>query len=80
MKHKKANNKQKELLRLYQQKDSTNTRFKIKSKTTNNKTTPIKQARPLTIKKLLISLLLTFSLVGIQLLISQFIIRKGVNF
>ena len=82
MKHSnKKTNKQQELLRLYSRSKPTQTHvFKIKNAPISKINNNFEQTKPLTLKELLVSLLLTFFLVGIQLLISQFIIRKGMNF
>ena len=73
MKQKKGSEKRlKELEKLYQNQDQPQNRFKIKVKTKNVTYNNIKKTKPLSTKELLFSLLLTFVIITIQLLISQF--------
>jgi len=72
MKHQKTSTKRaQELKKLYQNQNPI--RFKIKTKTPNKTHNNIKKTNALSTKELLFSLLLTFVIITIQLLISKLI-------
>jgi hypothetical protein len=69
----KTKRREEELLRLYQNKEKEGGQFKIKVPKVKQKKTISNQIKPLSLKSLGISLLLTFVIISVQLLISQFI-------
>lgn len=75
MKHKeKSKRRQKELLELYQTQQPKKTHFKITQKSPVIKKEPSRnEVRPLSLKNLLFSLLLTFVIISVQWYISKFI-------
>jgi hypothetical protein len=69
----KTKRREEELLRLYQNKKKEGGQFKIKTPKARQKKTISNQIKPLSLRSLGISLLLTFAIISVQLLVSQFI-------
>ncbi len=68
-----SNKRNQELLRLYQETQQNPNHFKIKAVKTTQTNHKTNQIKPLSLKGLLFSLLLTFIIITVQLFISRFI-------